>query len=157
MSLLDPSARARPLLKRSRPAYYPSEDSKRRRTSPTGAFSRLSLGPQDPQAQPPTDRALVQACTSRVPAADAWPGPDYTQTRLRAAAEPQCAFLPPAGLRSSTPPALLVPPDLAQRLAQSHKHALIHNDDDDHGYPRIVEIGDDDQPPGPAAEPMDID
>ncbi|WAR61541.1 hypothetical protein PtB15_12B231 [Puccinia triticina] len=138
MSLLDPSARARPLLKRSRPAYYPSEDSKRRRTSPTGAFSRLSLGPQDPQAQPPTDRALVQACTSRVPAADAWPGPDYTQTRLRAAAD-QLAAEPHDSPRTTNTPS-------------STAH-----DDDDHGYPRIVEIGDDDQPPGPAAEPMDID
>ncbi|OAV88920.1 hypothetical protein PTTG_28875 [Puccinia triticina 1-1 BBBD Race 1] len=143
MSLLDPSARARPLLKRSRP----------RNNSP--------------------------GC--------------------RAAAEPPvAAFLPPRRPPLLHPTRAPRSPDLAQRLAQSHKHALIHSppffsrppalpappadhqlvlyrrppwpplashnnnnniedDDDDHGYPRIVEIGDDDQPPGPAAEPMDID
>ncbi|POW15239.1 hypothetical protein PSHT_07152 [Puccinia striiformis] len=35
----------RPILKRSRTPYQTPEDSKRRRTSPTGAFSKLSLSP----------------------------------------------------------------------------------------------------------------
>ncbi|PLW40898.1 hypothetical protein PCASD_10764 [Puccinia coronata f. sp. avenae] len=43
----------RPVLKRARIPYSPPEESKRRRTSPTGAFSRLSISPTSQRAASP--------------------------------------------------------------------------------------------------------
>ncbi|KAI7942110.1 hypothetical protein MJO28_012137 [Puccinia striiformis f. sp. tritici] len=53
----------RPILKRSRTPYQTPEDSKRRRTSPTGAFSKLSLSPTTTSSTSNDNQSLTPPTT----------------------------------------------------------------------------------------------